>query len=237
VLLQTPNGATVLVDGGRYPTRLLTALGDRLPFYDNTIELLVLTQPDDFDTSALVEVLGRYEVGAVVTNGQPNVSAVQARLQTLLSDIPMMVATQGTTIELSDGVNIEVVNPLTTPTIDSSMGEGALVLRVTYGERSFLLTSDLSRDQQEQLLRQVDLTSDIVQLPDHATARSLNSDFVEAVQPSMAVVAIDPANGRGDPSPDILGLLGETPILRTDLAGTIHFYTDGQKVWVVPENS
>ena len=47
VLVQTPNGAHMLVDGGRFPSRLLTALGDRLPYYDREIEILAVTHPDD----------------------------------------------------------------------------------------------------------------------------------------------------------------------------------------------
>ena len=235
VLMQTPNGATVLIDGGRYPTRLLTALGDRLPFYDRTIDLLVVTHPDDFDTTALIDVLARYEIGAAITNGQPNVSATQAEIVEALADTRMIVGEQGTTVEFSDGVSIEVLSPMKTPTIDTSLGDGALVLRVTYRERSFLLTSDVSREQQEILMSEVDLTSDVVQVPDHATARSLSNRLPNAVQPSLAIVAIDPANGRGDPNPDTLALLEAIPTLRTDQIGTIHLYTDGVKVWYLPE--
>ena len=70
VLVQTPGGAQILVDGGRYPSRLLTAIGDRLPFYDRELELVVITHPDDFDTAALPALFSRYRAGAVLVNGQ-----------------------------------------------------------------------------------------------------------------------------------------------------------------------
>ncbi|MBC8171466.1 MAG: ComEC/Rec2 family competence protein, partial [Anaerolineae bacterium] len=65
VLMQTPGGAQVLVDGGRFPSRLLTAIGDRLPFNDREIEVLVITTPDEFQFGALPAVLNRYATGVV----------------------------------------------------------------------------------------------------------------------------------------------------------------------------
>jgi competence protein ComEC len=47
ILIQTPRGAHFLIDGGRYPSRLLTAIGDRLPFSNHTLEVLFITQPVD----------------------------------------------------------------------------------------------------------------------------------------------------------------------------------------------
>jgi len=76
VLIQTAGGAHILVDGGSYPSQLLTALGDKLPFDDQNIEMLIITQPDDFDTRALLSVLDRYEVGITLWHGQESLSDV-----------------------------------------------------------------------------------------------------------------------------------------------------------------
>ena len=61
IFIQTPSGTQVLIDGGRYPERLLTQIGDRMPFYDRRIEVLLLTQADEKDISALTALLRRYE--------------------------------------------------------------------------------------------------------------------------------------------------------------------------------
>jgi competence protein ComEC len=72
VLIQTPTGADILVDGGRFPSQLLTGLGDRLPFNKRTLDMLVISQPDPFEYDALSSVMDRYTVNLALTNGQPN---------------------------------------------------------------------------------------------------------------------------------------------------------------------
>jgi len=236
VLVQTPRGAHMLVDGGRFPSRLLTAIGDRLPFTDREIEVLVVTQPDEFDTGALTAVLNRYDIGVALTNGQPNLSEAYLQLQDRLATYTVVPVRAGYSFETDDGVRAEVLNPPSQPGLDDSLDDNALVLRLTYGTVSFLLTSDLSRNGQAALMEagQWPLAA-VMQLPQHGTARSLDERFLAAVQPQAVVVQTDPANRRGDPDADVLALLGNTPVFRTDRGGTIHIWTDGQNLWLTQE--
>jgi competence protein ComEC len=234
VLVQTPGGAQVLVDGGYYPSRLLTAIGDRLPFTDREIEVLVISQPDEFDTGALSSVLKRYDVGVALTNGQPNLGPVHTELSSALAEYPVVPVTAGYTVTLDDGVLIEVLHPQRTPSLGDSINAGPVVLRISFGEVSFLLPSDLSREGQEALLKAGQWpVATVLQLPQHGGERSLERDFLEAVQPQVIVIQSDSANRRGDPDPDTLTMLPEdVPIWRTDDGGVIHIYTDGDDLWV-----
>lgn len=239
VLLQSPGGAQVLVDGGRFPSRLLTAIGDRLPFNDREIELLVITTPDEFQFGALPAVLNRYSTGTVLVNGQPNLSAAYTELQTALAGREVLQVRAGYSIEIDDGLRIEILNPENPPAIGEDMGDGALVLKVSYGEVSFLLTGQLSTAGQEAILAsEQDVTATVLQLPRQGTARSLDEDFLARVQPSLAIVQADIANRRGDPNPDVLALLPENvPVWRTDQQGAIHLWTDGVELWAQPDRN
>ncbi|MBZ0285945.1 MAG: ComEC/Rec2 family competence protein [Anaerolineae bacterium] len=234
VLVQTPGGAHMLVDGGRFPSRLLTALGDRLPFNKREIDVLVITQPDEFDYGALSAVLERYSVGVVLTNGHPNLNPVYEALQSRLSAYPQVTVRAGYNLEFGDGTRLEVLHPQSEPTLDDPLNDQSLVLRLIYGESSFLLTGDLSQEGQMALLEggQWPLAS-VLQLPEHGRVRSLSEAFLQAAQPQVAVVQADRANRFGDPDADTLRLLGDVPVFRTDQSGTIHLYTDGQSLWVV----
>ena len=230
VLMQTPGGAHILVDGGRYPARLLTALGDRLPFYDREIELLVITQPDEWDIAALNSVIERYTIGAVVYHGQPNSGEAFRALMDGLSqaETPIVEAWAGYRLDFSDGVSIEVLHPQAKPAITDKLGDTALVLRVSYGEASFLLTSDLSAAGQRELLAGgVSPVSVVMQIPQHGTARAIDKEFLELAQPQVALLQSDSANRRGDPDPDTLARFAGLPLFRTDQAGAIHLSTDG----------
>lgn len=236
VLIQTPGGAHMLVNGGRFPSRLLTAIGDRLPFNDQEIEVIAITQPDEFQFTALPSVLSRYETGLVLTNGQPNLGDAYIALQTALADRQVLPVTAGYALDIDDGVTVEVLHPQRTPNLSDPLGEHTLILRVNYGDISFLLTSQLNQTGQNELIDAGEwLLATVMQLPAQGTLRSLSEQFLEAVQPSAIVLQSDPANLRGDPDPDVLALLGDIPLFRTDQGGTVHFWTDGEKLWAVQE--
>lgn len=230
VLMQTPEGAHILIDGGRSPSRLLTALGDRLPYYDREIELLIITQPDWWDIAALPELFERYHVRQVITNGQSNLSTGYQALLPALTAAGVNAVAAGATITTDDGVTLDVLNPSTPPELGDWFGETALVLRLRYGEFAALLPSDASGDTLRGIVeRGDDLRAALLQLPDHGTQRSLDSAFLAAVAPEAAVLQVDPANLRGDPDIDVLTLLGDLPLWRTDVHGTLHVWTDGTR--------
>jgi len=235
VLMQTPGGAQALVDGGRFPSRLLTAIGDRLPFYDREIEILVITHPDAWDIAALNSVLDRYTVGAVLYHGQVNRDDTFERIDERLrqSDTPIVIARAGYTIELSDDTTIEVLHPQRQPKITDRLNDHVMVLRVTYGDASFLLTSDLSVAAQREMLDSgVAEHATVLQIPQHGTARALDDGFLDSIQPQIALLQSDIANRRGDPDADTLAKINETSLFRTDELGTIHLRTDGKSIQV-----
>jgi competence protein ComEC len=232
VLIQTPSGAQILVDGGSFPSRLLTNIGDRIPFYDRNLELLVISQPDEADTSALTAVLQRYEASVVLINGQANLSESYAALESVIARSEVTRVQAGYTINFSDGTVIEILHPQNPPDISDNLNDGVLVLRVTYGEFSFLLPSDLSYEGQHALLASGQWPlADVMQIPQHGTARSLSEEFLAAVQPQVLILQSDKTNRRGDPDSEVLNLLGETTIFRTDAGGTRHLWTDGRTLW------
>jgi competence protein ComEC len=233
ILVQTPGGAQILVDGGRFPSRLLTAIGDQLPFTDQEIEVLVVTQPDEFETGALTAVLSRYEVGIALINGQPNLSDSYQQLQDVLAQHEVLTIGAGYSLDVDDGVRLEFLNPVSQPTLGDSLNDNTIVVRLIYGEASFLLTGDLSSEAQASMIeRGAWPQATVLQLPQHGTIRSLNRDFLAAVAPQVVVLQSDPANRNGDPDPDTLALLGDTPIFRTDQGGAIHIWTDGVDLWM-----
>ncbi len=244
VLLQTPTGAHILVDGGRYPTRLLTAMGDRLPFYDREIELLAITHPDELDIAALNTLLERYSIGAAIYHGQQNDGEVFTQIMTKLQDsgTPIERVRAGYTIQLSDGAAIEVLHPQERPSIVDRLHDVALVLRVSYGDISLLLTSDLSvSGQREMLSHGISPQATVLQLPQHGgrdsldnRRPSLDAEFLHWTLPSLALLQSDAGNRYGDPDPDTLNMIKmlDVPLRRTDEGGTIHLSTDGAELRV-----
>ncbi|MCY4017938.1 MAG: ComEC/Rec2 family competence protein [Chloroflexi bacterium] len=238
-LLETPGGAQALVDGGRFPSRLLTALGDRMPFPDREIEILAITHPDEWDIAALNSVLDRYSVGVALTNGQPNRNPVFQEVTQGLAEAGtrQVIVKAGYSIDFGDGVTIEVLHPQEQPGITDRLSDHVLVLRVNHGDVSILLTSDLSAAGQAMMLqRGISPQASVFQIPQHGTVRAIDGQFLALAQPQIALLQSDIANRRGDPDPDIMSLFRDLDednrLFRTDEIGTIHMISDGSRVQI-----
>jgi competence protein ComEC len=235
VLIVTPEGSQILVDGGKYPTRLLTALGDHLPFWDRDLDLLILTQPKNTQIAGIPAVLDRYTVHQVFTNGQhadaDNYLALLDRLTE--QAIPTQAIFAGYTIQTDDGLQIEVLHPQAIPAADSKPNDEGMVLRVTYGEASFLLTPDMSEQAEAVLVNSGQwLHGTVIQLPSHGSNVVSSAALLDAAGAQLAVVQVDTGNRYGHPAEDVIERLQDTPLYRTDHHGEVSISTDGQTLWI-----
>ncbi|MBN1284256.1 MAG: ComEC/Rec2 family competence protein [Anaerolineae bacterium] len=235
VFIATPGGAHILVDGGAYPATLLAALGDRMPFWDREIELLVITQPKETQISALPALLERYTVGAVLTTGQPGGGADWQALQAALADTATVEAAAGYTATWSDGVSLAVLHPAARPAEADEPNEYGMALRLSYGDAAFLLMPDLVDAAETAMVRSGQpLRATVLQLAFQGSAQATGKRFLEAVDPQAAVVQVGVGNRQGYPAPEVLEKLEArgVPLFRTDRSGAIDITTDGRTLWI-----
>ncbi len=228
VLIETPQGAVFLLNGGRYPSRLLTLLGDTLPPSQKEIDILWLSSDQPNEISALPEILERYEIKTVIT-------AVRDSRELLYFDLlerleaqgaAILPADEGRVIETADGVTIQTIAPNRYTTSVSS-----LVLRLTYKETVFLLTSSLSPEDEQQLMQQQHMIqAHVLQAANHAEENSNSQTWLEAVGPQVIVLQIDPTQFNAEISPQVVEQLEAYPLFRTDHHGTIEVVSDGEKL-------
>ncbi|MBN1368348.1 MAG: DNA internalization-related competence protein ComEC/Rec2 [Dehalococcoidales bacterium] len=232
----------VLVDGGPSPQAINLELGKRLPFWDRTIELVVTTHPDADHLAGLEEVLYRYNIGQVMVSGMTSDAALFAEWEQLLAEkgIGTISAQAGQRIVTDDGMIIEVLNPAVPFQFADDVDDNGVVLRVTIGEVSFLLTGDISGQGEFALItNRAGLQSTVLKVAHHGSAYSTTAEFLAVVQPQIAVISVGADNSYGHPAPETLdrlnGTVNEAYIYRTDESGTIEFITDGERLWVREE--
>ncbi len=231
----------VLVDGGPSPQALSLELGSRMPFWDRTVDLLVLTHPHHDHLAGLVEVLRRYRVRQVLYPALDYESPVYDEWQRLIEEkgIKHTAALAGQQIDLGEGVFMMVLSPpknLMAGT-ESDVDNNSVVLRLSTGDVSFLLNGDIMREAEWELIRKrVDLTSTVLKVAHHGSDTSTTPEFLAVVNPRVAVISCGADNKFGHPSDEVVSRLeqkmGGENIYRTDQQGTIEFTTDGERLWV-----
>jgi len=241
ILIQTPNGQNIIIDGGPDLQKINLELSKKLSFWDRTIDLVVCTQPQADHVTGLVEVLERYKVKQVLEPGVPYDSAIYQEWLSLIEDkgIKYNTARAGQEIDLGNGIKMEVLNP------PASLWEGTshdvdnngVVLRLTWSKLSFLFTADIREEVEFELIGQrANLQSTVLKVAHHGSETSTSPQFLAAADPEVAVISVGTDNPFGHPSPEVvkrlIDRLGEDNVYRTDEDGTIEFITDGERLWL-----
>jgi competence protein ComEC len=230
----------VLIDGGPRPQTLTLGLGDKMPFWDRTIELVVLTHPHADHIGGLVAVLERYRVGEVLYPDLDCESSLYDEWLRLIKekDIKYTLAQAGQEVDLGDGLAMKVLNPPMPLLTDSELdlNNNSVVLQVTMDRVSFLLTADIEWETEFWLIEQrAELASTVLKVAHHGSKTSTTAEFLAAASPRVAVISVG-ENSYGHPHDEVMvrleQALGSEDIFRTDEQGTIEFITDGQRLWV-----
>jgi competence protein ComEC len=231
----------VLVDGGPSPQAISLALGEEMPFWDKSIDMVILTHPHNDHLAGLIEVLRRYNVGQVYGPELKYDSPVFAEWSNIIAEkkIKHIAASTGQRINMGNGIFIEVVNPpnLLVSGTESDIDNNSLVLRLSDGKVSFLLCADIMSETEWRLISErASLASTVLKVAHHGSDSSTSAGFLAVVNPQVAVVSVGADNGFGHPDAEVLQRLtqqtGVKQIYRTDLNGTIDFITDGESLRV-----
>ena len=235
ILIQTPGGKAILVDGG--PGRaVLRGLGDELQWRDRSIELIISTHPQADHILGLIDVLARYDVRRVVAGPGVEASLTDNTFMSAASAEGVVVETiaQGTVFDLGDEVRLEVLGPDAVEAADTQINNTGAVVRVSWHEVSFLLTADIEAKAERALLNGgIDLHATVLKVGHHGSKTSSTSEFLAAVQPEVSVVSSGKNNQFGHPAPEVVDRLSQYgPVYNTADAGPVHFETDGH-TWTV----
>jgi competence protein ComEC len=237
ILIRTPSHQSVLIDGGPSPSRLNVELGKRLPFWDHKIDLVISTQPHSDHVSGLVDMVRRYDIQSIVGCSAEYDSSTYNEWRSLIEDdgIEYSSACAGQRIILDKDVHLDIINPQrqTVAGTSSDVDNNGVVLRLIHDQISFLFTADI-RHETERLLIDLGylLKSDVLKVAHHGSNTSSTTEFITAVNPSLAVISVGEDNRFSHPDDGVLSRLEGIKVMRTDKHGTVELITDGQTLWI-----
>ena len=236
-LIETPAGNRVLIDGGRDAEEAVRKLESRLPFWDRSLDLVLLTHPDVDHVGGLQAVMERFDVDLLIESPVEHRSQTYAAWRNIADEHPnRTVADPGQVVALDNGVALHVLLARRDGP-DLSINDASVVTRLTYGDVSMLLPGDISKISEYTLLQTgQDLRSTVLQVPHHGSDTSSTAAFLQSVDPAIAIVQVGNRNPFGHPSQEVMSRLSETvpeqQVLVTREVGTVTLESDGERVWV-----
>ncbi len=232
IFIRTPRGRQLLVDGGPEAATTLSRLGHEMPFWDRTLDGVILTAPDGGHVGGLTDVLQRYQVdwvgiGSTGSESESYQRWAEQLLQRSPDSVGMLAA--GDEWPLDADVHLRVLWPPAEQT-------GPLVLQLIYGDTSFLLAGSATPLLEKQLVQRYgdDLRSDVLLLPRHGAKSTAMPAFLQAVNPNVVIISTGPEDRYHTPAPATLSQLQGYLVYRTDQQGTITVTSDGQATQVRP---
>ncbi len=233
ILIESPEKIQVLVDGG--PNRkVLSALGKEIPFYDRSLDLLVVSNSDKDHLAGFIDILQSYKIGAVLISSAESETSVFKTFIDLVEEknIPIIYAYRGQKINIGGGAYIEVLFPDRNVS-GLETNTGSIIMKLVYGESSMIFTGDAPSSVEDYVasLDGANLKSDILKVAHHGSKTSISESFLGLVGAQFAAVSVGAKNTYGHPNSETLDALKQFDykILRTDEIGTITFVSDGKE--------
>lgn len=223
ILVTTPHGKRVLVDGGPSGLALAGELGATMPHWARGFERVILTHPQQDHMAGLIELERRFDVTEIDSSGATNSTATYELLVEEGGAIAPLEAGESFDI---DGVEFTVMWP-PRDHATNELNDTSVVVMVEYGGRRVLLTGDVQAAAQRALLATgVDLGADVLKVPHHGSATS-DENFFAAVAADVAVISVGEGNRFGHPREETLAALAGSTVLRTDQEGRITIEVSG----------
>ncbi len=236
-LIETPDGHQILVDGGP-DDAVLAKLGEVLGPLDRSIDMVLATHPDADHIGGLAGVMRNYDVAEIDTNGDQKFTSTAQNFEDASgreTGADQVIVRAGQSWQFGD-VSIRAVWPRNDEDVAAEDANySSVVLLVTYGDTSILLTGDATADAEIVLGGSVP-DIDLLKVGHHGSATSSAYAFLADITPETAVVSCGLDNRYGHPHPAVLARFAELGIgvLRTDLDGDILLTSDGNEPTIRP---
>lgn len=226
------DGLAMLIDGGnRADSSLIYSyLKSRNLSY---LDYIVCTHPHEDHAGGLAGALNYATVGTAYAPVTDYDNEVFRNFKKYLTeqDVGITVPKAGDTFSLGSA-EVTVVGPATNGSV-SKLNNTSIVLRVTYGETSFLFTGDAEREEEQAILEAgYEIQSTVLKVGHHGGAASTTYPFLREIMPEYAVISVGEGNTYGHPTEDVLSRLrdADVTVYRTDKQGTVICSSDGRTV-------
>ena len=244
ILIETPNGKNILIDGGGYAPyqgkeRKVSEEVLLPAFYSKRIhklDLVIVSHPHDDHIKGIEELIGKIPIDAIGIYPMDHEYVKNLKSLATNEKIKMIALEEGNVLKIQENLTMKVLSPAKGFSIEDQqkdVNNSSLVLRLDYYQSSFLFTGDIEEEMENQLLAtRKDLKTDVLKVAHHGSDSSSSENFIKRVHPNMCVISVGKNNTFGHPSPYTIKQLRKvTPcVYRTDENGAVEITTNGS--WI-----
>ncbi|HEX6977357.1 MAG TPA: hypothetical protein VF185_03300 [Patescibacteria group bacterium] len=253
-MLLTYKNFQVLIDGGPN-NKVLTCLTNHIPFYDKTIEVVILTHPESDHFTGLIDVFKNYKIEYFLANEVDSGTVSYSLLKNMVGGSPTKVINPLTGLTLRyDLIHLDILHPSQTFINSQKEGESAtstsklgtfetkrnlnefsIIGLWTFKDFTALTTGDIPTSTLNEVVLANSLSNiTYLKVPHHGSKTGLTTNVLESLKPKIGVISVAKSNIYHLPDDMVLNALKESKVktLRTDELGTIEVVTDGRSWWV-----
>ncbi len=243
--IETPQRHQILIDAGP-DSIILQKLQEIMPLKDMSLDLVILTHPEKDHLTGLLDVLQRYKIDYILQTGVVRQTPEYAEWVKLLEQAQqngaeIIIAESQQEIKAGDVV-IDTLHPfenLSGKEMKNTSNDSCIVSRLVFYKNSFLFTGDITSKVEEELIKQNShLVSTVLKVAHHGSKYSTSEEFLENVEPKIAVISVAKDNYYGHPALEVLQRLEKfgIEIKRTDQDGDIKIVSDGNNFKIINGN-
>ena len=230
-LIDFTNSEQMLVDCSS-DSRILSALGRVMKFYDNQIDYLLVSHPDLDHYGGCEDVLRRFDVKHIITNGfdKDYDSAWRSFKQAIVDEKAEWVIIDSERELLVSNSVIQFLYPDHSLASDASVPDSgkavesnytSIIFELVYKNKKVLFVGDAGEEEEDYIVKKygTELDVDVIKVGHHGSYHSSSDAFLKLVTPQIAVISVGAGNSYGHPSHRTMRRLeniGST-VYRTDI--------------------
>jgi competence protein ComEC len=247
IFVALPDGKRMLVDAGGIPAfrgqaKSQLDIGEDVvaPYLWNrgirTLDVVAASHGHEDHIGGMPAVIDDFHPKELWIGAEPDSAPWRAVREAAARNGVKIVSMQSPRRFQFGGAEVQVLAPMPgyVPA-GAATNDDSLVLRLSYGRRSFLLTGDVERPIERWMLEENEIQhADVLKTPHHGSRTSSTAPFLDAVSPAFAVISLGFENSYGFPNREVLDRLRDRGVMvfRTDQDGLVSIRSDGRRLYV-----
>jgi competence protein ComEC len=241
-LIRSPDGKTMLVDGGRGDS-VMYLLDRYLNHYDLWIDVVISTHADADHIEGLLAVIDKYEIGELLWTKSSKNSALNSWYKYKVKDLGInsYIVDSFDDFRLGCCIEVDLIWPLDTQSVyHADSNESSVAIVIEYADFQMYLAGDLGYENEEKAIQLYDNPEsiDVMKVSHHGSLSSTSEALVRRIDPLVGVISAGRDNSYNHPNPAVLEILGSNSVnvFRTDEHGTVSISSDGASMFIRSEN-